>query len=166
MRLCNFLEVHRVVLSVRRPRAGRLERIRKHRCRAAPHVPVHEANIAVIASPRIKVVIDGNTIPPPCLPLDGRGLRKERSWQHLLKPLLEGHRSATIRKKAPSNAVAPPRAAVPTVAVRSSPNHPDPRGAKTARSTNAVFWEMPSDLLEDASEHDNAPAFKHCQMRA
>src|SRR5229473_7294763 len=36
---------------------------------------------------------------------------------------------------------------------------------KPPRSTNAVFWEVPSDLLGDASKHDNAPAFKHCQMR-
>jgi hypothetical protein len=43
-------------------------------------------------------------------------------------------------------------------AVTWSGNHPD--------STNAVFWEVPGDLLGDTSNHDNALAFKHCQMRA
>jgi hypothetical protein len=37
---------------------------------------------------------------------------------------------------------------------------------KPPRSTNAIFWEMPGDLLGDASNQDDAPAFKHCQMRA
>src|SRR6266851_7734388 len=39
-------------------------------------------------------------------------------------------------------------------------------GAESTRSTNAVFWEVPGDLLGDTSNQDSAPAFKHCQMRA
>jgi hypothetical protein len=114
-------------------------------------------NIAVIASPRIKVVIDGNsslsTLPPSRWPRAS----ERKSLQHLLKPLLEGHGYHPETEK-----------------YHQTSSHRRARrcqrwrfvGAETTRSTNAVFWEMPGDLLGDASKHDNAPAFKHCQMRA
>jgi hypothetical protein len=93
-----------------------------------------------------------STLPP----LDRRGLRKEKSWQHLLKPLFEAHRyhpeKTTIKRR--------------RTAARGRAKGGGSLERRPPRSTNAVFWEMPGDLLGDAIKHDNAPAFKHCQMRA
>src|SRR5216683_4592599 len=81
---------------------------------------------------------------------------ERKSWQHLLTPLLEGHRyhpeKSTIKRR--------------RTAERGRAKGGGSLERRPPRSTNAVFWEMPGDLLGDASKHDNAPAFKHCQMRA
>jgi hypothetical protein len=63
----------------------------------------------------------------------------------------------TAKPKPPSNAVAD---------ARGSAKGGDSSERKPPRSTNAVFWLVPGDLLGDASNDDNALAFKHSQIRA
>ena len=114
-------------------------------------------NIAVIASPRIKVVIDGNIT--PVLPAS--------LW------MAEGFGKKIVAaplKTAPRRSPLPIRKQKSTIKHRRTAARGGAKGGgslerKPPRSTNAVFWEVPSDLLGDANKHDNAPAFKHCQMR-
>jgi hypothetical protein len=81
-------------------------------------------NIAVIASPRIKVVIDGNsslsTLPPSRWPRAS----ERKSLQHLLKPLLEGHGYHPETEKYHQTSSHRRARRVPKVAVRWSGDHP------------------------------------------
>src|SRR6266851_1841591 len=95
-----------------------------------------------------------STLPPSRSPRASE--RKIVAAPLKLKPLLEAHRyhpeKSTIKRR--------------RTAARGRAKGGGSLERRPPRSTNAVFWEMPGDLLGDASKHDNAPAFKHCQMRA